>query len=117
MTETGSSGLIRHGGRKVSDYLVFNTDHKVIGIQYLIGVGQLRGPPDARRRRHGFPEAQCTLVLAADTRRRAPHPQLHCWRRGERLDGVRAAEPPDFVRANTMGYQLAVHRLLLRYVP
>jgi len=36
MTETVSGGLIRHGGRKVSDYLVFNTDHKVIGIQYLV---------------------------------------------------------------------------------
>jgi cytochrome c oxidase subunit 1 len=31
-----STGLIRHGGRKLSDYLIFNTDHKVIGIQYLV---------------------------------------------------------------------------------
>jgi len=30
------TGLIRHGGRKFSDYLIFNTDHKVIGIQYLV---------------------------------------------------------------------------------
>ncbi|MCX7669194.1 MAG: cbb3-type cytochrome c oxidase subunit I, partial [Anaerolineae bacterium] len=30
------TGLVRHGGRKFSDYLVFNTDHKVIGIQYLV---------------------------------------------------------------------------------
>ncbi len=29
-------GLVRHGGRKLSDYFVFNTDHKVIGIQYLV---------------------------------------------------------------------------------
>lgn len=29
------TGLVRHGGRKFSDYLIFNTDHKVIGIQYL----------------------------------------------------------------------------------
>lgn len=29
-------GWIRHGGRKLSDYLIFNTDHKVIGIQYLV---------------------------------------------------------------------------------
>ena len=33
-TDTGT-GWIRHGGRKLSDYLVFNTDHKVIGIQYM----------------------------------------------------------------------------------
>jgi len=30
------TGLIRHGGRKFSDYFIFNTDHKVIGIQYLV---------------------------------------------------------------------------------
>jgi cytochrome c oxidase subunit I len=30
------TGLIRHGGRKLSDYFIFNTDHKVIGIQYLV---------------------------------------------------------------------------------
>jgi cytochrome c oxidase subunit 1 len=36
-TATASrTGFIRHGGRRVSDYLVFNTDHKVIGIQYLV---------------------------------------------------------------------------------
>ena len=29
-------GLVRHGGRKLSDYFVFNTDHKVIGIQYMV---------------------------------------------------------------------------------
>ncbi len=29
------TGWIRHGGRKLSDYFVFNTDHKVIGIQYV----------------------------------------------------------------------------------
>ena len=34
-TTTGH-GFIRHGGRKLSDYLVFNTDHKVIGIQYIV---------------------------------------------------------------------------------
>ncbi len=33
--ETGH-GFIRHGGRKLSDYFVFNTDHKVIGIQYMV---------------------------------------------------------------------------------
>ena len=27
---------MRHGGRKLSDYFVFNTDHKVIGIQYMV---------------------------------------------------------------------------------
>jgi cytochrome c oxidase subunit 1 len=31
-----SRGLIRHGGRRLSDYFVFNTDHKVIGIQYMV---------------------------------------------------------------------------------
>ena len=36
MTDTTGQGLIRHGGRKLSDYLVFNTDHKVIGIQYMV---------------------------------------------------------------------------------
>jgi cytochrome c oxidase subunit 1 len=30
-----NKGLIRHGGRRLSDYFVFNTDHKVIGIQYI----------------------------------------------------------------------------------
>jgi cytochrome c oxidase subunit 1 len=34
-TTTGH-GFIRHGGRKLSDYLVFNTDHKAIGIQYIV---------------------------------------------------------------------------------
>ena len=29
-------GFVRHGGRKLSDYFVFNTDHKVIGIQYMV---------------------------------------------------------------------------------
>ena len=28
--------FIRHGGRKFSNYFVFNTDHKVIGIQYMV---------------------------------------------------------------------------------
>ena len=31
-----SRGWMRHGGRKFSDYFVFNTDHKVIGIQYMV---------------------------------------------------------------------------------
>ena len=31
-----SRGWMRHGGRKLSDYFVFNTDHKVIGIQYMV---------------------------------------------------------------------------------
>ena len=35
-TEDTGHGLIRHGGRKLSDYFVFNTDHKVIGIQYMV---------------------------------------------------------------------------------
>lgn len=35
-TEDTGRGLIRHGGRKLSDYFVFNTDHKVIGIQYMV---------------------------------------------------------------------------------
>ena len=35
-TEDTGHGLVRHGGRKLSDYFVFNTDHKVIGIQYLV---------------------------------------------------------------------------------
>jgi cytochrome c oxidase subunit 1 len=34
--EDTGHGFVRHGGRKVSDYFVFNTDHKVIGIQYLV---------------------------------------------------------------------------------
>ena len=34
--EDTGHGLVRHGGRKLSDYFVFNTDHKVIGIQYLV---------------------------------------------------------------------------------
>ncbi len=29
-------GMILHGGTKLSDYFIFNTDHKVIGIQYFI---------------------------------------------------------------------------------
>ncbi len=36
MAEDTGHGLIRHGGRKLSDYFVFNTDHKVIGIQYMV---------------------------------------------------------------------------------
>jgi len=35
-TEDTGRGLVRHGGRKLSDYFVFNTDHKVIGVQYLV---------------------------------------------------------------------------------
>ncbi|MCX7706975.1 MAG: cytochrome c oxidase subunit I [Anaerolineae bacterium] len=35
-TEDTGRGWIRHGGRKLSDYFVFNTDHKVIGIQYMV---------------------------------------------------------------------------------
>ena len=34
--EDTGHGLVRHGGRKLSDYFVFNTDHKVIGIQYMV---------------------------------------------------------------------------------
>jgi len=34
--EDTGHGFVRHGGRKLSDYFVFNTDHKVIGIQYMV---------------------------------------------------------------------------------
>jgi cytochrome c oxidase subunit 1 len=30
------TGFVRHGGFSLSDYFIFNTDHKVIGIQYLV---------------------------------------------------------------------------------
>lgn len=36
MEETHRRGWIRHGATTLSDYFVFNTDHKVIGIQYLV---------------------------------------------------------------------------------
>ena len=36
MEETPRTGWIRHGATTWRDYLVFNTDHKVIGIQYLV---------------------------------------------------------------------------------
>jgi cytochrome c oxidase subunit 1 len=35
-TTYDNRGWIRHGGRRLSDYFVFNTDHKVIGIQYMV---------------------------------------------------------------------------------
>jgi cytochrome c oxidase subunit 1 len=36
LTSSTGRGLMRHGGRKLSDYFTFNTDHKVIGIQYIV---------------------------------------------------------------------------------
>src|SRR5688572_30111980 len=30
------AGLVRHGATSWRDYFTFNTDHKVIGIQYLV---------------------------------------------------------------------------------
>ena len=29
-------GFVRHGARSWVDYFTFNTDHKVIGIQYMV---------------------------------------------------------------------------------
>jgi cytochrome c oxidase subunit 1 len=36
MNEAERKGFIRHGASNWKDYLTFNTDHKVIGVQYLV---------------------------------------------------------------------------------
>ncbi|MCZ6528877.1 MAG: cbb3-type cytochrome c oxidase subunit I, partial [Chloroflexi bacterium] len=33
---SGNRGWVRHGAYGWSDYFSFNTDHKVIGVQYLV---------------------------------------------------------------------------------
>lgn len=36
MSESSSRGIVRHGASSWRDYFTFNTDHKVIGVQYLV---------------------------------------------------------------------------------
>ena len=36
MVDTARRGFVRHGARSWRDYFTFNTDHKVIGIQYMV---------------------------------------------------------------------------------